>query len=78
LGYPRQLRDIKINPLARIVGLANYFVDLLYDSSTNQMQRSPDDALRYIEETLGQPFNKQAFVALKQVIHVTYLKSRLP
>jgi len=77
MGYPRQIRDIKINPLARIVGVANYFVELLFEKDTDQMSKSPDEVIKYMEETLGQPFNKQAFLALKQIINVTYLKSRI-
>jgi putative nucleotidyltransferase with HDIG domain len=77
LGYPRRIRDIKINPLARIVAVADCFVDLLYDSNKEDMKRTPEEAIAYIENMMGQPFNKPAFLALKSVIHVTHVQKRM-
>lgn len=69
MGYPRRIRDIKINPLARIVGVANYFMELLNDGNDAYHAKSPEEALQYMEITLGLPFNKQVFAALKEVVH---------
>jgi len=65
-GYPRRLRDIKTNPFARVVALADSFVDLVVKSPNNPHPREALSALAYIEVTLGQPFHKPAFIALKQ------------
>lgn len=77
LGYPRRIRDIKINPLARIVAVADCFVDLIYDFGNNGMKRTPEEAISYIENILGQPFNKPAFLALKNVIHTTHMQKKM-
>lgn len=77
LGYPRRVRDIKINPLARIVAVADCFVDLIYEVGKEGTKRTPEEAIGYIEITLGQPFNKPAFLALKKVIHLTHVQKKL-
>lgn len=77
MGYPRRIRDIKINPLARIVGVADCFVDLLYDANKSDQRRTPEEAIAYMETVLGQPYNKPAFLALKNVIHATHLQKKL-
>jgi HD-GYP domain-containing protein (c-di-GMP phosphodiesterase class II) len=77
MGYPRRIRDIKINPLARIVAVADCFVDLIYEKDKSGVRRTPDEAIGYMEVTLGQPFNRPAFLALKQVIHRTHLQKKL-
>lgn len=30
---------------------------------------SPDEAVKYIEDILGQPYNKQVFLALKNILN---------
>lgn len=77
LGYPRRIRDIKINPLARIVAVSDCFVDLIYEKNKEGVRRTPDEALLYIENTMGQPFNKPAFLALKKIIHTTHVHKKL-
>ncbi|MBS1970238.1 MAG: HD domain-containing protein [Bdellovibrionales bacterium] len=77
LGFPRRIRDIKINPLARIVAVADCFVDLMYEAGKEGTQRTPEEAIAYIENTMGQPYNKPAFLALKKVIHQTHLQKKL-
>ena len=67
-GYPRKIRDYKINPLAKVVALANGFAELTTKHVNNSTPRSPTEALAYIETTLGQPYNKAAFMALKNSI----------
>ncbi|WP_413560236.1 HD-GYP domain-containing protein [Bdellovibrio sp. HCB209] len=68
MGYPRRIRDVKMNPLARIVCVANYFMELLHDTTGEHIAMTPEAALHYMEVTLGQPFNKQVFAALKEVV----------
>ncbi len=77
MGYPRRIRDIKIHPLARIVAVADCFVDLVYDSQKSAAVRKPEEAIAHIEFAMGQPFNKPAFLALKQVIHLTALQKKM-
>lgn len=67
-GYPRRLRDIKMNPFARIVALADCFSYLVVESPNNPNAKAPTAAIHYIEITLGQPFHKPAFLALKQAL----------
>jgi HD-GYP domain-containing protein (c-di-GMP phosphodiesterase class II) len=63
-GYPRHLRDFKMNPLAKIVALADKFTELSISSAANPEPKTPLDALEYIGTTLGQPFSKPVFLAL--------------
>ena len=65
-GYPKRMRDFKMNPLSRLVALADYFCELTFAGPSNPHPKSAPDAVNYIESTLGQPFSKPAFVALKQ------------
>ncbi|KHD89981.1 MAG: hypothetical protein OM95_00145 [Bdellovibrio sp. ArHS] len=67
-GYPRRLRDIKMNPFARVVALADCFADVVMESVNNPHPKTPIQAVAYIEITLGQPFHKPAFQALKQAL----------
>lgn len=64
-GYPRRIRDIKMNPFARIVALADCFSELVMESVNNPHPKNAAAAIQYIELTLGQPFHKPAFQALK-------------
>lgn len=67
-GYPRQVRDLKINPLARIVGLADAFCELILVSDVNPAPLSPSAALVKMEAVMGQPFNKEAFRKLRALV----------
>ncbi len=64
-GYPRRLRDFKINPFARVVALADCFVEVVMKSVNNPNPKNALAAITFIEVTLGQPFHKPAFLALK-------------
>jgi putative nucleotidyltransferase with HDIG domain len=81
LGYPRRIRDIKINPLARIVAIADCFTDLIYgvchESGKEGHKKTPEESISYIENSMGQPFNKPAFLALKKVVHLTHIQKKL-
>lgn len=67
-GFPRRLRDMKMHPLARVVSLANCFIDLTLASPLNAKPRSGREAVQYIDLTMGNPFNKEAMNALKAII----------
>lgn len=67
-GYPQRIRDIKIHPLAKVVGLADQFCYLTMKGLNNPNPKNPREAIIYIEHTMGQPFNKDAFRALKRVV----------
>ncbi|KYG64776.1 hypothetical protein AZI86_11265 [Bdellovibrio bacteriovorus] len=74
-GYPRRIRDIKMNPFARIVALADCFSELVMESVNNPHPKNAAAAIQYIELTLGQPFHKPAFVALKMSLQEAVKKS---
>ncbi len=75
-GFPKKMRDVKVSPLARIVSLANYFANLIFGSVAASKTYSPDEAIQYIEAIQGQPFNKQTFLALKNIINKQHLASK--
>lgn len=67
-GYPRHLRDVRMHPFSKIVALADSFCDLSMKGVNNPNPRSAEETIKYIELTLGQPFSKPAFQALKQTL----------
>lgn len=75
-GFPKRIRDVKTSPLGKILILADFFADLLYGRSTNARLHSADSGIEYIEQVLGQPFNKTAFRALKNIVNKNYMKGK--
>lgn len=67
-GYPRSLRDVRLHPFSKVVALADAFCELTFKDAQNPTTRTPEEALHFIEHTLGQPFNKECFTALKNVL----------
>jgi len=67
-GFPQRLRDVKMHPLAKIVSLANAYCNLTIPNVNCPQPKNPREALMYIEATLGIPFNREAFRALKRAI----------
>lgn len=67
-GYPQRLRDVKMHPLAKVVALADAYADLILANVNCPVPKNPREALMYIEHTLGIPYNKEAFRALKKII----------
>lgn len=65
-GFPKKLKDLHISPLARVVSLANAFVDRIQQEAR---PLSPEDALRVFQEfrahRAGQ-FNRDALNALEK------------
>jgi putative nucleotidyltransferase with HDIG domain len=75
-GFPKKMRDVKISPLARIVSVANCFANLLFGSLAQSKCYTPDEAILYIEEVQGQPYNRQVFSALKNIINKKHLSDK--
>jgi HD-GYP domain-containing protein (c-di-GMP phosphodiesterase class II) len=67
-GFPKRLWDMKLNPLSRVVALANTFCELTMGSATYTEKKTAVEAIQHIETILGQPFNKQAFRAFKEFV----------
>jgi putative nucleotidyltransferase with HDIG domain len=68
-GYPRRIRDFKMNPLAKVIAIADVFCELTIKNINHPQPKSAVDALAYIETTLGQPFSKPVFIGLKQALN---------
>lgn len=76
-GFPRQIRDVRISPLGKIVGLANQVLELITEISTEAHEKSPvDRAINIIETELNQPFNKDCFLALKNLVNKAYFAKK--
>lgn len=67
-GFPQRLRDVKMHPLAKIVALADGYSNLILANVNCPVPKNPREALMYIEHTLGVPYNREAFRALKKII----------
>ncbi len=76
-GFPKKIRDVKISPLGRILIVANYFADLLFERVNGAQSYDAPLAIEFIENVLGQPFNKQVFRALKNIIILNEMKKRI-
>lgn len=70
-GFPKKLREVKLSPLGKIVALADYFSELVF-ADTGKVYTA-DEAILHIEDVLGQPYNRQAFAALKNLINKKHL-----
>jgi putative nucleotidyltransferase with HDIG domain len=68
-GFPQRLRDVKIHPLAKVVGLADAFADLIFPNANCPRPKSPREAIVFMEHTLGVPYNREAFRALKRLVN---------
>jgi putative nucleotidyltransferase with HDIG domain len=67
-GFPQRLRDVKMHPLAKITALADGYANLIIPNVNCPIPKNPREALLYIEHTLGIPYNREAFRALKKAI----------
>jgi putative nucleotidyltransferase with HDIG domain len=67
-GYPRRIRDLRLHPMGKLVGLADLFCELAFLNESNPNPKTPVEAISFIESTLGQPYNKQNFAALKRAL----------
>ncbi len=65
-GFPKRLKDLHISPLARVVSLANAFVDRIQQEAK---PLTPEDALKVFQEFRvhrGAQFNRDALNALEK------------
>ncbi|NJL24042.1 MAG: HD domain-containing protein [Calothrix sp. SM1_5_4] len=67
-GFPQRIRDVKIHPLAKVTALADAYASLILPNVNCPVPKNPREALMYIEHTLGIPYNREAFRALKRLI----------
>lgn len=74
-GFPKRIRDIKMNPLSKIVALADCLTDLVIPERGRAY--TADEAVQYIENVLGQPYNKALFSALKNIVNKTLLEEKI-
>ncbi|MFK8138920.1 MAG: HD-GYP domain-containing protein [Bdellovibrionales bacterium] len=70
MGYPRKLRDLRMNPLAKVVALVTQFCELIVEMPANPDPWAPVEAINYIENVMGQPFNKEAYKALQKLVEI--------
>ena len=77
-GFPRKLRNMKIHPLARIVALADEFVNLTLANPNCPVPKTAREALMIIDVTMGQPYNKECFRALQRVINKEIAAKKKP
>jgi putative nucleotidyltransferase with HDIG domain len=68
-GYPRKIRDLRMNPLAKVVALADQFVELTIRSPNCPNPKSAKEALNFMENIMGQPYNREAFAALRFLVN---------
>lgn len=67
-GYPKGLRDIRMHPFSKVVALADCFCELTFKDHQNPIDRDPEETVHFIETSMGQPFNKEYFRALKNIL----------
>ena len=67
-GYPQMTRDVKQHPLGKITTLANEFAELTLPGPNMPTPKTAREALVYIETTMGLPFNKEVFRALRRLV----------
>lgn len=76
-GFPKQIREVLLSPLGKIVGLANQTLELISEVSLQPEHKSPADrAIYIIEQEYNQPFNKDCFLALKNLINKSYFAKK--
>jgi|GEM_PF-841524 len=76
-GFPKRIRDIKISPLSRIVIVATYFTSLVFNRHEESKIYSAEEAINYMQDILGLPFNKQVFSSLRAIVAKTDLKEKI-
>lgn len=76
-GFPKKIRDVKISPLSRIVIVASYFTSLIFSRHGDGKLYDSEQALVYMNDILGQPFNKAVFSALRTVMNKNELKDKM-
>lgn len=67
-GFPRKLDDSKLGPLSKIIAISDQFAELLLPQFNDEEPFKPQQAMNYIENILGQPFNQDCFKAFRSVL----------
>jgi len=67
-GFPRKIKMMYINPLARVVGLADKFAQLTMKGTDTSFPKTPKEALDHIHKQLGQAFWPDAYDVLKSLL----------
>ena len=67
-GFPRGLRDIQISPLARVVGLANEFVETITRGNAPMTEKAIRRVIEDFDSNKQHLFNRDALKALKKMI----------
>lgn len=75
-GFPKKIRDVKMNNLSKIVALADIVAEMLIGVDGTK-RYTPDECIIYIEDVLGQPYNKTIFRALKNIVNVDHLHGKI-
>lgn len=76
-GFPKKIRDVKISPLSRFVIVASYFTSLLFSQHGDGRLYDSEQAMVYMNDILGQPFNKQVFSTLKTILAKNELRDKM-
>lgn len=74
-GFPKRIRDVRMNPLSKIVALADCITELILVDQGQSY--TSDQAMQYIENVLGQPYNKGLFSNMKNVINANLLSEKI-
>lgn len=69
MGFPRKIRDFRMNPYSKIICLADAFVDLTLKRPDNS-HRDSVEAVHHLEFTMGMPYNKSCMLALKKSLEI--------
>ncbi len=67
-GFPRKLREVRMNPLAKVVSLANAFVNLTLANVNLPKPKTAKEAIHHLENIQGRPYNRECFLALKAIV----------
>jgi len=70
-GFPHKSHDFAQNPLAKVVALADLFIDLTLPP-TGDEPKTTEQAVHFIESALGLPFNRSVFLALKKAFEIRH------
>lgn len=69
-GFPRRLKNLRIHPLARVVGLADLFCDLTIKSPTSRRLRPVSEAVAYVDKNYGQCYPRDLMAALYECLQI--------
>lgn len=67
MGFPNSLHDREIFQLAKVVAVADSFCDLITKKADSEVEYSPIEAIKRIEDDIGK-YDKQVVKAFKKVV----------